>query len=77
MLFDYFTTADHQGHNPSERKLDSTQARYGLDTKPLFEVENIILVGRSLGSGPALELAAYACQALGRKPAALILISAF
>ena len=45
--------------------------------KPLFEVEDVILVGRSLGTGPAVELAAYACDALDRKPAAVILMSAF
>ena len=44
---------------------------------PLFAVEDCILVGRSLGTGPAAELAAYTCEALGRKPAALVLISAF
>ena len=51
--------------------------RYSVEKRPLFEVEDIILVGRSIGTGPALELAAYACQVLGRKPASLVLLSAF
>lgn len=35
------------------------------------------MVGRSLGSAIAAELAAYACSHLGKNPAALVLISAF
>ena len=34
-------------------------------------------MGRSLGSGPAVHLAAYSCNTLERKPGALILVSAF
>lgn len=56
-----------------------TQSNYeiGAESRALFNVEDIILLGRSIGTGIAAELAAYACESLGRKPAALVLVSAF
>ena len=48
-----------------------------IDQKALVDVEDVILMGRSIGTGPALHLAAYSCYTLERKPCALILVSAF
>lgn len=43
----------------------------------LFKVEDVLVLGRSIGCGPALEIAAYTSQVLNRKLYALILISPF
>ena len=34
-------------------------------------------MGRSIGSGPALHLAAYSCYTLERKPSCLVVVSGF
>ena len=34
-------------------------------------------MGRSIGTGPALHLAAYSCYTLGRTPCSLVLVSGF
>lgn len=53
-------------------------SRYELAPEgPLFQVEDVLLLGRSIGACQVLELAAYSCKVLGRKPRAVVLMSAF
>lgn len=65
--FKYIDKKQHREHNNNPSS----------DQKALVEIEDVILMGRSIGSGPALHLAAYSCFILERKPSALILVSAF
>ena len=64
-------------NNNQQKDYQNYQDDEEIRAMPLFEVENVILMGRSLGTGPASELASYACEILNRKPKALILVSAF
>jgi pimeloyl-ACP methyl ester carboxylesterase len=69
-IWNYFT---------QERPIDSQSKRsskYELETQAL-PPSQIILFGRSIGSGIATELASYACYTLKTPPCMLLLVSPF
>ena len=46
----------------NSKYLDKGKAWVKGEAEPLVKAENVILMGRSIGTGPAIYLSAYSCH---------------